>query len=77
MVDTLKLPEKTRATLAELYRLSQQAQKDFQQPLLVAMDFLGLDPNGNHQINFDTGIIIPAEVPAKPTLIKPDKEAAS
>ena len=70
MVDTLKLPEKTRAALAELYRLQMQAAKDFQGPLLVALDFFGLDPSLNHQIDFGTGIITPASAPTKPELVQ-------
>lgn len=71
--EILKLPAKTCTALAELHRLQVQAAKDFQGPMLVALDFLGLDPSLNHQINFDTGVITPA---AKPELFTPETEKA-
>lgn len=76
MTESFKMPEKTRVRLAELYRLAQQAQKDFQGPLLTVLEFHDLDPNLNHQIDFDTGIIRPAEPLTKPELVK-EEEAVS
>jgi hypothetical protein len=73
MVDSLTLPEKTRVRLAELYRTQLQAQKDFQGPLLTALEFFDLDPTLNHGINFDTGIITPAPAPTKPELVKEEE----
>lgn len=79
MATELKLPEKTRVALAELYKAREQAHKDFQGPLFVALDFLGLDPAGNHSIDFNTGIITPASAPTPlhaPESIEGPAEAA-
>lgn len=73
MSETLKLPEKTRITLGELYKQQQAATERFQLGAGVALDFLGLDPNGQHSINFDTGIVTPAPTPDNVT---PINEAA-
>lgn len=76
MVDSLKLPEKSRIALRELYLAARRAQQSLQQPLLVALDFLGLDPTLDHGINFDTGVVTPAQPITKPELVK-DEEVAS
>lgn len=73
MATELKLPEKTHRALASLYQAQQQAVQNFQGPLLIALDFLGLDPMLNHQINFETGIITPAEPLPKPELLKEEE----
>lgn len=76
MMETLKLPEKTRLVLGELYKAQQQAAKEFQLVAGAALDFMGLDPNLPHQINFDTGVVTPATAPTKLTAVDND-EAAS
>lgn len=73
MSETLKLPEKTRIMLGELHKARLQAEKEFQLVMGSALDFLGLDPSGQHQINFDTGVITPAPSPDNVT---PINEAA-
>lgn len=78
-LETLKLPEKTRIVLGELYKAQIAATEKFQLAASVALDFLGLDPNGKHQINFDTGVVTPETAPApsaEPTPIRPNEEAA-
>lgn len=59
----LKLPEAVRRRLLELYRARQTAELALQGPTATALEFLGLDPMLPHQINFDTGIVTPAESP--------------
>lgn len=77
MATTLHLPEKTRARLAALYLAKQRADEAFQGPMVAVIEVLGLDPSLNHHIDFDTGIITPAEPFPTPELVKPDEEAAS
>lgn len=77
---TLKLPEKARAALAETLAEVQKAQADFQKvqasfnkQIVIACDFLGLDPALNHKVDFQTGIVTPAAAPetsVEPTPIR-------
>lgn len=78
MADTLKLPDKTRIRLHTLWLNAQPAQAivdKFQHAMTTAIEMLDLDPALNHQVNWETGIITPAESSARPTLVK--EEAAS
>lgn len=76
MSETLKLPEKTRIAMGELYKQQQAAVEKFQLAMGVALDFLELDPNLNHQINFDSGIVTPAIPPTPLTAVEnPPSEA--
>lgn len=76
MVDNLRLPEKTRARLHILWKDSQMAQAivdKFQHAMTTAVEMLGLDPALNHGINWETGVITPAEPLAKPELVKEEE----
>ncbi len=73
---TLQLPEKTRATLAELNRLHLQAQREFQLTAGVALDFLGLDPSLPHSVDYATGIVTPAQTPTPLALVDDKPDAA-
>lgn len=78
MAATLRLPEKTRARLHGLWKDAQLAQgvvDKFQQAMITALELNDLDPSLNHQVNWETGVITPAESVSKPTLVK--EEAAS
>lgn len=76
-METLKLPEKTRLTLGELYKVQQQAIKEFQLVAGAALDFLGLDPNLPHSINFDSGIVVPATAPTPLSVVNDKSNEAT
>lgn len=80
-LDQLKVPDAVRIRLGGLFNAQKEAIAKlpevaaWQHAMAVAVEFLGLDPAGQHSIDFATGIVTPAPGPAKPTLVK--DEAAS
>lgn len=81
MTEELKLPEAVRLRLGQLFKAQNDAigklpeVHAWQGAAATTMEFLGLDPSGQHHIDFATGIVTPALAPTKPTLVK--EEAAS
>lgn len=76
MVDTLTIPPKTRERLHLLWKdsiLAQATVDKFQHAMTTAIEMLGLDPSLNHQVNWDSGVITPAEPLTKPELVKEEE----
>lgn len=78
----IKLPDKARLALAELFADVQQAQKELVKTqkalngaLVITCDMVGLDAALNHGIDFEKGIITPATATA-PTLVKGEEQAS-
>lgn len=76
MNDQLKVPDAVRIRLGSLFNAQNAAIEKlpevhaWRHAMSTAVEFLGLDPAGQHQINFETGVVIPAPSPSKPTLVK-------
>lgn len=59
MADELKMPEVTRIRMLGLYQAMITAQNTFNGQMGTVFEMVGLDPNGQHGVNFDTGVITP------------------
>lgn len=77
MPEALKVPEAVRLRLKALYEAQQAAigklpeVHAFTHAISTAMEFLGLDAGGNHNIDFTTGTVTPDPRNAsKPTLVR-------
>jgi hypothetical protein len=58
----VKLPEISRAGLADLLQKKVQAERDYATALNSTVAALGLDPRLPHSVNLDTGELTPATV---------------
>ncbi len=54
------LPQTARPHLRQLFLAYQLAQQTYQAAFTTAMEMLGLDPQVAWNVNFDTGVIVPA-----------------
>ena len=60
------IPVTARAHLRNLYIQYQSAQNTYQAAFTTAMEMLGLDPQGQWEMNFDSGVVKPAQPQAPP-----------
>jgi hypothetical protein len=70
MPDTIQLQERCRAGLMTLYQNKEAARTQadvagavYNAALNSAIAALGLDPQDNHSLDLDTGVLTPAEKP--------------